>query len=120
MFVRDGIALARMNNVLTSLKECTGLTESRLGVALARRAGLAPFSARRIHAWRDGSDAMPGSVERECVYWLVEIWAVERANCGASRLWEVDCKFTRMLDQFTIAELMALLRDRAPLRRPTN
>jgi hypothetical protein len=106
-----------MNNLLTSVEHCTGLTDARLGEALARRAGFAPLSARRIQAWRDGSDAMPGWVERECVQWLVELWSRERAECGAARLWEVDRKYTRMLDQLTIAELMALLRQRAPAPR---
>jgi hypothetical protein len=63
---------------------------------------------------------MPGWVERECICWLVELWSRERAECGAARLWEVDRKYTRMLDQLTIAELMTLLRRCAPSTAPAE
>lgn len=101
-----------MQNLLESIEHCTGLSNAEVGIALARRAGFAPVSARRIQAWRDGADAMPSWVERECIHWLVELWSRERNDCGAARLWDVDRKYTRLLDQLTIAELMTLLRER--------
>ncbi len=101
-----------MQNLLENLARCAELTDAELGVTLARRAGFAPMSARRIRAWRVGDEPIPSWVERECVYWLIERWSQERGACGAGRLWDVDRKYTRLLDQFTIAELMAMLRSR--------
>lgn len=97
-------------NPLEQLKLCTGMTNAQLGTALARRAGNAPVSATQFERWCNGTATIPQWVERASLTWLVELWRAERSGCAANELYRIDQKYTRMLKDFTVAEVMQLLR----------
>jgi hypothetical protein len=99
-----------MPNLIDQIQTCTGLSDAHLGVALARRAGYAPASAHEVAHWRSGQTPMPTWAERTCVQWIVELWRADRDDCNAQQLWQVDQKYTRMLGDFTVADLMRMIR----------
>lgn len=95
-------------NVIEHLCRTTQLSDARFCKALALRTGYAAPGLRQLRQWRAGDDHVPLWVERACVTWLVELWQAERKICTAQQLWPVDQKYLRMLDGFTVADLMQL------------
>lgn len=95
-------------NVVEHLCQALQLPDARFSKALAQRTGYATPSVRQLRQWRAGDAHVPLWVERACVTWLVELWQAERKTCTAQQLWPVDQKYLRMLDGFTVADLMQL------------
>jgi len=95
-------------NVVEHLYQAMQLPETRLCKALAQRTGYTAPSVRQLRQWRAGDAHVPLWVERACVTWLVELWQTERKACTAQQLWPVDQKYLRMLEGFTVADLMQL------------
>jgi len=95
-------------NVVEHLCHAMQLSDARLCKALALRTGYAAPSLRQWRQWRAGDAPVPLWVERACVTWLVELWQAERKGCSAQQLWPVDQKYLRMLEGFTVADLMQL------------
>ncbi len=95
-------------NIVEHLHQALKLSDTRLSKALALRSGYAAPSLRQLRQWRAGDAPVPLWVERACVTWLVELWQAERKTCSAQELWPVDQKYLRMLDGFTVADLMQL------------
>lgn len=97
-------------SLIESLRRCTGLADAQLCSALAQRAGCAAPTVHLLQAWDGGDTAMPAWVERYCAEWIVELWRNERASCTARDLLQVDQKFTRLLRDYSVADLLAVLR----------
>ena len=95
-------------NVVEHLCQALHLPDTRFSKALALRTGNAAPSLRQLRQWRAGDAHVPLWVERACVTWLVELWQAERKTCTAQQLWPVDQKYLRMLDGFTVADLMQM------------
>lgn len=95
-------------NVVEHLCQATQLTDARFSKALALRTGYTAPSVRQLRQWRAGDSPVPLWVERACVTWLVELWQAERKACTAQQLWPVDQKYLRMLEGFTVADLVLL------------
>jgi hypothetical protein len=95
-------------NVVEHLSQALQLSDARLCKALALRTNYPAPSLRQLRQWRAGDAHVPLWVERTCVTWLVELWQAERKECTAQQLWPVDQKYLRMLEGFTVADLMQL------------
>ena len=95
-------------NVVEHLYQIMQRSDTRLCKTLAQRTGYAAPSLRQLRQWRMGEAHVPLWVERACVTWVVELWQAERKACSAQQLWPVDQKYLRMLDGFTVADLMQL------------
>ncbi len=95
-------------NVVEHLCQALQMSDARFSKALALRTGYAAPSLRQLRQWRAGDAHVPLWVERACVTWLVELWQAERKECSAQQLWPVDQKYLRMLEGFTVADLMLL------------
>ena len=95
-------------NVVEHLYQIMQKSDTRLCKTLAQRTGYAAPSLRLLRQWRTGAAHVPLWVERACVTWLVELWQAERKGCSAQQLWPVDQKYLRMLEGFTVADLMQL------------
>lgn len=95
-------------NVVEHLYQIMQRSDTRLSKILAQRTGYAAPSLRQLRQWRRGDAHLPLWVERACVTWVVELWQMERKACNAQQLWPVDQKYLRMLEGFTVADLMQL------------
>ena len=103
------------SNLVDHLRTCTGLSDAQLEQQIAQRAGYAALGAHVLRQWQEGKTPMPKSAERVAVLWIVELWRAERDGCSAQHLWPVDRKYTRMLEGFTIADIVRLAK--APINR---
>jgi hypothetical protein len=97
-------------SIIESLRRCTGLADAQLCSALAARARSDVPTVILLQAWDAGDIAMPAWVERGCAEWIVELWRSERAACDARELLAIDRKFSRLLRDYSVMELMAVLR----------
>lgn len=93
-------------SLIENLRTCTGLSDTKLCAALAKRSGYPAPGVRLLRAWQSGDTHLPVWVERECMHWLVEIWQAERNGCNAQQLLHVDRKYLAMLSDFSMSELM--------------
>lgn len=90
------------------------MADTQLCFELAQRAGCAVPSEHLLRAWDTGNIAMPEWVERSCAEWIVELWQRERATCDARQLLGIDQKYTGLLRDYSVADLMAVLRRVTP------
>lgn len=96
-------------SLIDSLRRCTGLADAQLCAALAERSGHAAPTLHLLHAWDSGVIAMPAWVERFCAEWIVELWRSERSTCDARALLTIDRKYTRLLSDYSVGDLMTVL-----------
>jgi len=83
--------------LLQHLSALTGLGEHQLRLALARKAQREP-----MEGWQDW-------MLEQAVAWVLHLWRLERSECSPRQLWQVDCKYSRLLKHYTVSEVVRLL-----------
>ena len=69
-----------------------------------------------IQDWVKDESMIPDWASRAAASWLIEMWLSERDGCDAGSLLKVDEKYTRLLRDFSLSDIIAM---RNELARPS-
>ena len=61
-----------------------------------------------IEDWLNEEQLIPDWAKRAAAVWIIEMWMQERDNCGAATLLKIDEKYTRMLKDFSLADILVM------------
>lgn len=100
-------------NLIHELNINMGLSVTEIGDGLEMRAlrqlGHAhQADARELLLWIRPDAELPDWVRHAAALWVIEFWLNERDNCGAEQLLQVDAKYTRLLRDFSMGEIIAM------------
>ena len=107
-----------MNNLIHELNVAMGLSLDEIGSGLEARAVALQAQgqqskgqqadAREIRLWVKPDAEVPDWARRAAALWVIEFWLNERDSCGAEQLLKVDEKYTRLLRDFSMGEIIAM------------
>ena len=95
-------------NLVFELQQNFDLSADDIAAGLARRAEEGCDIPRAIDKWLQQEAILPECVKKAAASWVIEFWLNERDQCEAARLLLVDKKYTRLLRDFTLVEVIAL------------
>ena len=97
-----------MKNLIHELIVSMELPYVEVGEGITRRA--APFRPRfnDIRQWAEESASVPDWANRAAALWLLEFWMNERDACEADGLLKVDEKYTRLLRDYSMGEIIEM------------
>lgn len=93
-------------NILQELKNAVGLSLDEIGHGIATRANIDIRQVKDIGGWIENTHRTPRWVSRAAALWIVELWLKERDTCALQSLLSVDKKYTHLLRNFTLAEII--------------
>ncbi len=100
-----------MDDIIVRMRVLTVLDEPAFAQALCERAGK-PYQSEVL-----AMHPRPKWLEQAATSWVIELWQLERNNCEASQLWNVDQKYYQIFKDYTVADMVAIL---AELKKPTS
>ena len=95
-------------NILQALKDTTGLSLAQIEQGLVLRANKIYADTYTIEEWLTDKSLIPEWASRAAASWLIEMWMLERDAVESSQLLRVDEKFTRMLRDFSLTDIIAM------------
>ncbi|MDH5323926.1 MAG: hypothetical protein OEZ68_03055 [Gammaproteobacteria bacterium] len=99
-----------MNNLIRELNHSMNLSPEQIQQTLEQRA---PQQALNVSTWIQDDSSMPTALRHCVVMWIMEIWAKERDACSAKQLLDVDNKFSRILRDYSLTDLIAFKKELA-------
>jgi len=102
-------------NLITVLNNSFGLSIDQIEQGIVLRANKVYADTYFIHDWLKDETMVPDWASRAAASWLIEMWMAERDGCDSSNLLKVDEKFTRLLRDFSLSDIIAM---RNELARP--
>jgi hypothetical protein len=93
-------------SILQELKNEVGLSLDEIGDGLATRANTDSKQVKDIGDWIENPDQIPNWVGRAAGLWIVELWLKERDTCGPQHLLSIDEKYTQLLRNFSMTEII--------------
>ena len=102
-------------NLLNVLNHNFGLSIDQIEQGLILRANKIYADTYFINDWLKDETMVPDWASRAAASWLIEMWMSERDGCEASGLLKVDEKYTRLLRDFSLSDIIAM---RNELARP--
>ncbi len=97
-----------MTNLIESLQHTLGLSSEQISAALLRHDRTQSVSEAQVVQWLSNTAVLPNGVKRAAALVVIEQWLDARDNCGPAELLAVDKKYTRLLRDFSMAEIIAL------------
>ena len=97
-----------MNNLIRELNQSINLSLEQIQQGLSSRA---PQAQLDIENWLSDDSDMPSSLRHNVVMWIMEIWAKERDACNAKQLLDVDNKFSRILRDYSLTDIIAFKKE---------
>lgn len=104
-------------NLLTVLNHSFGLSVEQIEQGIVLRANRVYADTYLIEDWFKDESLIPKWAKRAAASWLIELWLSERDACDASELLKVDEKYTRLLRDFSLSDIIAM---RNELTRPNH
>ncbi|KPJ94391.1 MAG: hypothetical protein AMJ55_06460 [Gammaproteobacteria bacterium SG8_15] len=104
-------------NLLTVLNSSFGLSLEQIEQGLVLRANKVYADTYYIEDWLKDEKLIPDWASRAAASWLIEMWLSERDACNSSELLKVDEKYTRLLRDFSLSDIIAM---RSELSRPSG
>lgn len=95
-------------NLLRTLLETTGLPLDKIEQGLILRANKIYADTHFIADWVDDESLIPDWANRAAASWVIELWMLERDAVESSQLLKVDEKYTRMLKDFSLSDIIAM------------
>lgn len=95
-------------NILRTLQETTGLTLEKIEQGLVLRANKIYADTHFIRDWLEDESLIPDWANRAAASWVIELWMLERDAVESSQLLKVDEKYTRMLKDFSLSDIIAM------------
>jgi len=102
-------------NLITVLNNSFGLSLDQIEQGIVLRANKVYADTYFIQDWLKDEALIPRWANRAAASWVIEMWLSERDNCEASGLLKVDEKYTRLLRDFSLSDIIAM---RNELARP--
>lgn len=95
-------------NLLTVLNHSFGLSIEQIEQGIVLRANKVYADTYFIEDWFKDESLIPKWANRAAASWVIEMWLAERDACTASELLTVDEKYTRLLRDFTLSDIIAM------------
>ncbi|HEY5603418.1 MAG TPA: hypothetical protein VIM41_09930 [Gammaproteobacteria bacterium] len=102
-------------NLLNVLNSSFGLSLDQIEQGIVLRANKMYADTYYIEDWLKDEKLVPDWACRAAASWLIEMWLAERDACNAAELLRIDEKYTRLLRDFTLSDIIAM---RSELSRP--
>lgn len=94
-------------NLVHVLHHSFGVPKHNIGDGIEQRCGQ-QVDAREIELWLDEQSQLPDWVHRAAALWIIELWMNERDTCEAGSLLKVDEKYTRLLRDYNMGQIIAM------------
>ena len=104
-------------NLITILNNSFGLSIDQIEQGIVLRANKIYADTYFIQEWLKDESMVPDWANRAAASWLIEMWMQERDGCDAASLLKVDEKYTRLLRDFSLSDIIAM---RNELTRPSS
>lgn len=104
-------------NLITVLNNSFGLSLDQIEQGIVLRANKIYADTYFINDWLKDESMIPDWASRAAASWLIEMWLAERDGCDATTLLKVDEKYTRLLRDFSLSDIIAM---RNELARPNT
>lgn len=102
-------------NLITVLNNSFGLSLDQIEQGIVLRANKVYADTYFIEDWLQDESLIPKWANRAAASWVIEMWMSERDSCDATGLLKVDKKYTRLLRDFSLSDIIAM---RNELARP--
>jgi hypothetical protein len=103
--------MSATNNLIAELHSRFGFSLQDIQRGIAARVNGVDAEALDIKKWLDNVDIIPKWASRGAASWIIELWMGERDACEPTELLQVDKKYTAMLKNFSMADIIALRND---------
>lgn len=97
-----------MHNLICELGSTFGYTNDQIKNGIAQRNEGVDAIALNVEQWKHNDAAIPRWANRAAARWVIEIWMKERDSCDAAELLAVDKRFTRILSDFSMGEIISM------------
>lgn len=97
-----------LSNLLAELNATFGFSVKQIQAAIAARVDGVDSDLLDIEKWIDETDVIPAWANRAAAKWIIELWMIDRDACDPTELLKVDKKYTRLLKNFSMAEIIAM------------
>jgi len=95
-------------NLLQALRDSFGMSVGEIEQGLISRAKKVYTDTYFIDDWLQHENKVPEWVNRAAATWLMELWLEERDACESAQLLGVDKKYTRLLKDFSLSDIIAI------------
>jgi hypothetical protein len=109
--------MSAANNLIAELHDKFGFSFQDIQQGIASRVAGVDAEALDINKWLDNADTIPKWASRGAASWIIELWMQERDACEPTKLLQVDKKYTGLLKNFSMADIIALRNEIIQQRR---
>jgi hypothetical protein len=95
-------------NLINVLNSRFGYSLLEIQQGIAARVDGVDAEALDIKKWMDNVDTIPKWANRGAARWIIELWMTERDTCEPGELLVVDKKYTALLKNFSMADIIAM------------
>ncbi|NOZ54576.1 MAG: hypothetical protein GXP08_15825 [Gammaproteobacteria bacterium] len=95
-------------NLLQALRDSFGMSIDEIEQGLVLRTKKVYTDTYFIDDWIKDAADVPKWVNRAAAAWVVEFWLEERDVCESAQLLNVDKKYTRLLKDFSLSDIIAI------------
>jgi hypothetical protein len=95
-------------NLIAELHNRFGYTVADIQQGIAARVAGVDADALDVRKWLDNVDIIPKWASRGAAHRIIELWMTERDACKPDELLQVDKKYTGLLKNFSMAEIITL------------
>jgi hypothetical protein len=95
-------------NLIAELHNRFGYAVADIQQGIAARVAGVDADALDVRKWLDNVDIIPKWASRGAAHWIIELWMAERDACKPDELLRVDKKYTGLLKNFSMAEIITL------------
>ncbi len=96
------------NNLILELNTVFGLSAEQIQQGIMARAGKEVGQFDDLQYWLSGLNSAPHWATKAAALWVIELWMDARDSCQADGLLAVDNKYSRMLQGFSMAEIISM------------
>jgi hypothetical protein len=95
-------------NLITVLNNSFNFSLDQIEQGIILRANKIYADTYFIQDWLKDESLVPSWANRAAASWLIEMWLSERDGCDASNLLQVDEKYTRLLRDFSLSDIISM------------
>jgi hypothetical protein len=98
-------------NLIAELHTQFGFSLREIQHGIAARIDGVDADVLDVKKWLDNVDTIPKWAARGAAHWIIELWMAERDACEPTELLQVDKKYTGLLKNFSMAEIIGMRND---------
>ena len=95
-------------NLIAELNARFGFSLHDIQQGIAARVDGVDADVLDVKKWLDNVDKIPSWARKGAALWVIELWMAERDACEPTELLMVDKKYTGLLKQFSMGEIIAM------------